>query len=268
MPTVQEALNFESESSSKTKGNRFGAVERLTETINLEDAKFCASTDKLIELEYNYCKENTITTINQRGAMMRVFLAVVSIASAGSFALINDGNINEIDLFAISAISLIVFFMSLHYMRGLLILRSDWHDYITSMAVLKIFLVRLEEKSLRRQILESALFHDPLNPPSRNLKTNFFYHSYIVCSTIAAISVVVLFLAISYLASENIEIQLDIFTLAFLIVIIVIMIGVFVSISGRIWNSFLKEERNSIDVSPLDRQPKRSAETRKVEDEP
>ena len=145
-------------------------------------------TRKLIELEYAYAKENALLTISQRGSMMRVYLAIVAILIAGAFALLRDESVNGLDLPILTSLSVILVCVSVYYMKGLTILRSDWYDYVKAMSHLKIYVLNSEEPKVRSVLVNSALMFHPENIPPRNLTTNFFFHSFAICMLIAGLS--------------------------------------------------------------------------------
>ncbi|MEO0343815.1 MAG: hypothetical protein AAF198_10295 [Pseudomonadota bacterium] len=149
----------------------------------------CSRLSKdLLELEYKYAQENALLTITQRGAMMRVYLAIVAIIIAAAFALLRDENAGQLDFVLLGCLGTVLFSVSVYYMSGLIILRSDWFDYIKAISHIKIYSLNLEQPKQRAAILGTALMFHPENIPKRNLTTNFFFHSFAVCFFIAMLS--------------------------------------------------------------------------------
>lgn len=162
-----------------------------------EQAEECSEmSKKLMEMEYVYAKENALLTISQRGSMMRVYLAIIAIVVAAAFALLRDESIDGADLPIIACLSMIMLSVSLYYMNGLIILRSDWFDYVKAMSHIKIYILNLEDPVARAYILNSALMLHPEMVPNRNLTTNFFFHSFVICVFMSTISLFSMTLAI------------------------------------------------------------------------
>ena len=185
--------------NSETKGN-IPIYQTQDGLKDLPNEAFSESTKKLIELEYGYAKDNAVLAISQRSAMMQVYVAALGIAVTVLLAAgkTYDSFFANSPLFiGLGAFGAVV---SAYMMRGMIFLRSDWCDYINSMAKAKIFLIRMEVKELRIAVLNDCLYHDPFHPPSRNLRTNFFYISFLFCTVILfyCLALIALLLAADY----------------------------------------------------------------------
>jgi hypothetical protein len=237
--------------AKKTKGNRLSVLANASNTLGLPHKDFAASTQKLLELEYGYAKDAAMVAIQQRAGMMRVYIAIVGIAVAAAATLMRDG-VSPNELVVLFLISGFVLLTSIYFMRGLILLRSDWYDYVLSMAAIKVFMLRLEKPELRNDVRTQALVHDPLNPPTRNLKTNFFYHSYILCSCVAGASAFCLVLLVADAQAGSVTLQ-PWAKWMMMIGLFAFSVAVAVAVAGSCWERVLSDQRSDLDQSPLDR---------------
>lgn len=234
----------------QTKGNNPN-LPPPQDVVKEEDIRFSESTMKLLELEYGYAKENALLAITQRSTMMQVFVGAVGLIITVSigFAKTVENAFSNVPL--LCGFSMIGVAVSAFNMRGLLFLRSDWCDYVACMAKAKAFLLRMEDRSLRSQVLTDGLYHDPFHPPSRDLRTNFFYISYIFCS-------MVLFLSASLSVSFGLIIAMPTLSPFILLkgkpaetsLIFVLIIALSWVFARSTWSFMLKSKRSAIDLSP------------------
>ena len=236
--------------SGKTKGN-LPISQTLDSLDGAPDLAFAASTLKLLELEYGYAKDNAVLAISQRSAIMQIYMAAIGLVVTVILATVKDLDSFFRNTFVVCVVGLFGVVFSIYTMRGLVFLRSDWCDYVNSMAKAKLFLIRMEVGSLRNEVLEDGLYHDPFHPPSRNLKTNFFYISYVFCSIVLFLSASMLslstFLSAWRTASFVVRIQHN--DLIFVVSAMVIS-AISIVFAGITWSRVLRTKRTAMDLSP------------------